>query len=263
MNRINRLKTPTKIAILVLFFFLAAFVGIVSYLSIADEAAIRAISSYFTGETESEIITEEKIPFESKTVDDDGLEAGHQEVRRAGEDGIKRIVVRVTKDKDGNVINRETVRIETIKEPVDEITAIGTKDAQATQSQTNSDQANKTTPRNSSKTTPKSNSSSSSPGAAASAPGANYLPTSNEALLSLCEKTISQKYGSTFYKKPRYIDMGDTGWYRMHGLIKEGSGYREVGCAIDSGPNNTYDANSITTSISETLYGDGILEYYK
>ena len=255
MNRINQLNTPTKIIILIIFFILTSFAGIMTYLTIADEVAARKISSYFTGETENEITTEEKIPFESKTVDDDSLEEGQTEVRQKGEEGIKRIIVRITKDKDGNIINREVTKVEISKEPVDEITAIGVKkeaDPQSAQANNSRQSGNSSSGGNKNSNRPSTggatnNNSGANNNTPNSSSSENWLAYNQNAIIDLCEKGVAAKYGVGFYIRPKYVSMGDTGWYKTFGWVKQGNGYLNIGCSFKSkfvGEQVYYDANS-------------------
>lgn len=74
----------------------------------------------------STITVEEDIPFKEKTEPDDSLEAGQKKLVQLGEIGKKKTVYSV-KFIDGKEAEREKVSEEVIKEPVDRITAVGTK----------------------------------------------------------------------------------------------------------------------------------------
>ena len=127
MQGLTRLQKPAKIFVLVMIIITFIFIGAISYLEITNNNIIEAMSRYFTGDTESEIVIDEVISFNKKEIKDDNLNEGMTEVRQKGVDGKKKLVFRVTKDRNGEEINRTLVREEIIIEPVDEISAVGTK----------------------------------------------------------------------------------------------------------------------------------------
>ena len=127
MQGLTRLQKPAKIFVLVMIIITFIFIGAISYLEITNNNIIEAMSRYFTGDTESEIVIDEVISFNKKEIKDDNLNEGMTEVRQKGVDGKKKLVFRVTKDRNGEEINRTLVREEIIIEPVDEISAVGAK----------------------------------------------------------------------------------------------------------------------------------------
>lgn len=66
------------------------------------------------------------IPYEKEEVDDDDLEEGKEKVKQVGEDGVKTSVYRVN-FVDGVEVSRELVSETVAKQPVKQITAVGTK----------------------------------------------------------------------------------------------------------------------------------------
>ena len=127
MQKIMHLERPAKVFILVIVLITFLLLGAIAYLEITNNNVIEAMSRYFTGDTESEIVLEEAISFEKEEKKDDNLDAGVTEVRQKGEEGKKKLVFRVTKDSDGNEINRTLIMEEIVAEPVKEIVAVGTK----------------------------------------------------------------------------------------------------------------------------------------
>ncbi|HHU49391.1 MAG TPA: LysM peptidoglycan-binding domain-containing protein [Clostridiales bacterium] len=74
-----------------------------------------------------EIITyEEDIPFETEKKDDNTLLRGQTKILQKGKKGIKEIQARVIRE-NGIEVSRELVDEKTLKEPVNEIIAVGTK----------------------------------------------------------------------------------------------------------------------------------------
>lgn len=72
------------------------------------------------------ITIEEDIPYTEKTVSDTNLPTGQTNLRQVGELGRKSSVYQVN-FVDGKEVSRELVRTDTIKNPVDRITAVGMK----------------------------------------------------------------------------------------------------------------------------------------
>ncbi len=72
------------------------------------------------------ITIEEDIPYAEKTVNDGALATGQTNLRQVGELGRKSSVYRVN-FVDGKEVSRELISSETIKNPVDRITAVGMK----------------------------------------------------------------------------------------------------------------------------------------
>ncbi len=67
-----------------------------------------------------------EVPFESVTVNDDDLYEGDTEIRVTGQVGQERVVEQV-RYVNGNEDSRSTLSVQTLAEPVDEVTAVGTK----------------------------------------------------------------------------------------------------------------------------------------
>ena len=74
----------------------------------------------------STITVEENIPYAEKTESDDSLAAGQQKVKQIGELG-KKVTTYQVKFKDGKEVERVKITEQVTKEPVDRITAVGTK----------------------------------------------------------------------------------------------------------------------------------------
>ena len=79
----------------------------------------------------STITVEEKLDYEEITEPDDSLAAGQKKVKQVGEFG-KKVTTYEVKFKDGKEIERTKKSEEVVKEPVDKITLVGTKVAEAT-----------------------------------------------------------------------------------------------------------------------------------
>lgn len=103
------------------------FLAIIVYLEVTNNSMFESMSHYFVGDTESEITIEEVISYEKQEIKDENLDEGVTETRQEGKDGKKKIIFRVTMDKDGNEIDRTYIGEEIITEAVDKIIAIGTK----------------------------------------------------------------------------------------------------------------------------------------
>ncbi|MBR3319617.1 G5 domain-containing protein [Candidatus Saccharibacteria bacterium] len=127
MHRLTKLKKPTKIFIIIMLIITIGLICLAAYSEVSDYKLGEAMSRFFTGDTESEISVDEVIPYKKQEVKDENLNEGTSEIRQEGKDGKKKIIFRVTKDKDGNEINRNYIGEEVIDEAVDEIVAIGTK----------------------------------------------------------------------------------------------------------------------------------------
>ena len=127
MHWLSHLKKPAKVFVIIMMFVTFLSIAIIVYLEVTNNSISESISHYFVGDTESEITVEEVIPYEKQEVKDDNLDEGVTETRQEGKDGKKKIIFRVTMDKDGNEIDRTYAGEEIITEAVDEIIAIGTK----------------------------------------------------------------------------------------------------------------------------------------
>lgn len=77
------------------------------------------------GQTVSEESREEVIAFDSQTIESSNLPAGQTQVLQEGENGLKTIVERITKDKDGQVIKTEIISSTVTKPAKTQITLIG------------------------------------------------------------------------------------------------------------------------------------------
>ena len=73
----------------------------------------------------TEIRERAEIPFERRTVETSSLDKGTEKVTQEGEKGIKETVYKITY-KNGKEESRKIISEEVIKEPVDEITSVGT-----------------------------------------------------------------------------------------------------------------------------------------
>lgn len=127
MHWLLHLKKPTKIVILLIAIVTFLLLATIVYLEATNNSVFESMSHYFVGDTESEITIEEIISYEKQEIKDDNLDEGVTETRQEGKDGKKKIIFRITMDKNGNEINRTYVDEEIITEAVDEIIAIGTK----------------------------------------------------------------------------------------------------------------------------------------
>lgn len=116
--------------IFVLLLTLLASIAIV-FLQHSHNHFLELLSNYVTGETENIISVDEVIPFKERKVNDDNLENGITKVKQEGVNGKKKIIFRVTKDRNGAEINRARVGEEVITEPIDKIVAVGTKKVSA------------------------------------------------------------------------------------------------------------------------------------
>lgn len=76
--------------------------------------------------TYAEQASTETVDYDTKTVDDDTLEAGKTEVKTAGKEG-QALVIKRTKFVDGKAVSTDEVDRETITEPVTEVIRKGTK----------------------------------------------------------------------------------------------------------------------------------------
>ena len=76
--------------------------------------------------TYAEQASTETVDYDTKTVDDDTLEAGKTEVKTAGKEG-QTLVIKRTKFVDGKAVSTDEVDRETITEPVTEVIRKGTK----------------------------------------------------------------------------------------------------------------------------------------
>lgn len=127
MRWLLHLKKPTKVFIIIMVLVTFLFLAVIVYLEIANNSVLDSMTHYFVGDTESEITVDEVIPYKKQEVKDDNLNEGVIEVRQEGKNGKKEIIFRVTKDKDGNEINRTFVGEKIVNEAVDEIVVIGTR----------------------------------------------------------------------------------------------------------------------------------------
>lgn len=127
MRWLSNLKKPVKVFIAVVMFVTFLLLAAIVCLEITNNSMFESMSRYFVGDTESEITVDEIIPYERQEIKDGNLNKGVTETRQKGKNGKKTITFRVTKDKDGNEINRTYVGEEIAVESVDEIVAIGTK----------------------------------------------------------------------------------------------------------------------------------------
>ncbi|MBR3233316.1 G5 domain-containing protein [Candidatus Saccharibacteria bacterium] len=127
MRWLSHQKKPIKIFIIIMMFVVFLFLAIIIYLEATNNSLFESMSHYFVGDTESEITVDEVISYEKQEIKDENLDEGVTEIRQEGKDGKKKIIFRVTNDKDGNEINRTFIREEIVAEAVDEIIAIGTK----------------------------------------------------------------------------------------------------------------------------------------
>lgn len=78
------------------------------------------------------VTVESSIPYTEKEVEDNNLESGKEEVQQVGEDGMKTTVYQVN-FVDGVEVSRELISEQTTKEPVEKITAVGTKEEKKTE----------------------------------------------------------------------------------------------------------------------------------
>lgn len=244
MERVEKLNIPTKIAVIILFLSLIGALIFIGFCAVNDSFSMQKIDGYLTGETENEISVEEEIPFGKKTIEDGNIAEGVEEKRQEGKNGKKRIVFRVTKDKDGKEINREVAREEVISEPVDEIIAVGTKKAQPTVPSKSDSGSNKTP---SSGGGNNGNNGNSQPSSPQNGSNENWKKYNADEIISNCESKVKAKYGYGFYHKPDWPYMGDSGAYKVVGFIPTANGkYKEVGCSFpskDIGESVYYDSN--------------------
>lgn len=127
MYWLSRLKKPTKIIIFIVIIITFLLLAGIVYLEITNNSMLDSMSRYFIGDTETEITVDEIIPYEKQEIKDDNLDEGIIETRQEGKDGKKKIIFKVTMDKDGKEINRTYIGEEILVEATDEIIAIGTK----------------------------------------------------------------------------------------------------------------------------------------
>ena len=127
MRKIAQLEKSTKIFILIMMAATLLSVIAIAVLDITNNFRSDLMANFFTGDTESEISVEEAISYERREIEDEKIDKGVTEIRQKGIEGKKRVIFRVTKDRDGNEINRSFVREEIISNPEDEIIAIGTR----------------------------------------------------------------------------------------------------------------------------------------
>ncbi|MBR3319615.1 G5 domain-containing protein [Candidatus Saccharibacteria bacterium] len=195
----SHLKKPAKVFIIIMVFVVLLFLAGIIYLEVTDSLSFESISHYFVGDTESEITVDEEIPYEKQEIKDSNLDEGVTEIRQEGKKGKKTITFRVTKDKDGNEINRVYVGEKVAAEAVDEIIAIGTRapatansnDNQGGQSGANSQQQ-------------ASNSTSTQPTTPATNQNSQQQTNNN---------SQPNNNGPHYCTSPYQIEQGDEGWY--------------------------------------------------
>lgn len=98
-------------------------------LSVSRDSKVEDISEVTVKRvTFKDEVTTEEIEFESVTEDSDDLELGEKEVKTKGENGKMEITTRTT-FVDGKKTDSEVVDKKVVKEPVSEVTLVGTKGA--------------------------------------------------------------------------------------------------------------------------------------
>lgn len=88
----------------------------------------------------TEVTSEEEIPYETETKEDDTKDTSYEEVETKGENGLKKITEKVTYI-NGEYSNETQVSSETVKEPVNEVVVKGTKKATSSSSSSSSTQS--------------------------------------------------------------------------------------------------------------------------
>lgn len=68
----------------------------------------------------------EKIPFETKIVENKNLYVGEEKISTKGEEGIKEVLVKETYKKD-KIVEKDVMSIQTVKEPITQVIQKGTK----------------------------------------------------------------------------------------------------------------------------------------
>lgn len=76
--------------------------------------------------TTQDVTSENPIPFQKKTVEDDTKDTGYSEVTQQGVNGVETIVTRITYT-DGNKTDSQVMSDKVTTAPIDEITTVGTK----------------------------------------------------------------------------------------------------------------------------------------
>lgn len=255
MQELAQLGKPLKVFIVVI--IAATFGSLVSiaYLAVSNNNQINAFTNYFTGDTESEISVFEDIPFSSKEVEDGNLEKGISKVTQQGIDGKKKITFRITKDQDGNEINRTIVSEEIINKPVDEIVAIGTKKEEsniASNANNGGSASHNTKPSgssNNSNSSASNNGNGSNNSNSSSSGNGGWVKAEVSLLYSVCESNVKNKYGKGFYKRGG-IGGDSAGHYRPSGYIMIGSstneGFNLVECIFETKFDEPMGANGLT-----------------
>lgn len=111
--------------------------------------------------TKEKLKYSEEIDYEKETKEDNTLEKGKTKIIQEGEKGQKDILALVTKE-DGQEIDREIVEEEVVKEPVNEIEAIGTKVAPSPERTTNRSRSSSSSSSKSTNSSPSKRSSNTS-----------------------------------------------------------------------------------------------------
>lgn len=265
MFKPTQLGKPLKIIIVAAMAATLTSLALIAYLSTSDNDRINSVASYFTGDTESEITVIEAIPFSQKEVNDDGLAEGSSEIRQKGVNGEKKIVFKVTKDKDGNEISRTLVGEETVKSPIDEVIAIGTKKEVANSSSGSNNMGRNNTSgggsasgssgsKQNSGAGSSNNNSGNNNGSSGNGNGNNndWVKAEIPLLYNICESKVKSRYGKGLYKRGGVGD-DSAGHLRPSGYIMLGdspsAGFHLVECIFETGYFEPMTATGLTPYI--------------
>ncbi|MBB6454781.1 murein DD-endopeptidase MepM/ murein hydrolase activator NlpD [Salirhabdus euzebyi] len=97
-----------------------------SVLSIGQEVNVTGYKPFIDVIVTEDKMVEESIDYQVKYESSDELFKGQSKVKQEGQEGKKHVHYRITKE-NGNVVNREVINSEVVKEPVNKVIIQGTK----------------------------------------------------------------------------------------------------------------------------------------
>jgi hypothetical protein len=83
--------------------------------------------AYFNAPLPKTVVSNSNIPFETKTVNDNSIELGEEQIRQEGENGIKEVEYSVKRTLSGKELSRHMRLERIIKAPTTKTVALGTK----------------------------------------------------------------------------------------------------------------------------------------
>lgn len=98
----------------------------INNIHVGDEIYLSSLIPYVNVEVIADITSQETIPYETVKKSDSSLLKGVTKVITKGENGLKQVVVKTTKV-NGITTNQEVLSSTVLKEPVNEVVAVGTK----------------------------------------------------------------------------------------------------------------------------------------